>query len=116
MMGISESELLNFATSYLSRSKLLWWRVTNGPAVYSMNGQTVFRKSAIAGFPDLAGLTKSGQFWAMELKTTKGKLQTNQVEWINKLTNSKAIVAVCRSPQEIIDFVDNLKKENPSQN
>jgi len=107
-LKISESELLAFATDYLKRSRLVWWRVTNGPSVYTAGGEMVFRKSAIAGFPDIAGLTRTGQFWAIELKTKNGKLSPQQVQWINRLTESKAIVGVLRTPDEIRQFIDVL--------
>lgn len=65
--------------------------------------------SSILGFPDLCGITPSGLFWAVELKTDKGKLRPAQVVWIEKLANSGALVRVIRSIGEMASFVALIK-------
>lgn len=102
---MTEADLLRFTTNRLERSGLLWWRVSNGPSVYSRSNKTFFRKSPIAGFPDLAGLTPDGQFWAMELKTEKGRMRPEQTKWIEKIKLSNGIAEIIRSPSEALNFI-----------
>lgn len=102
---MTEADLLRFVTDSLERSNLVWWRVANGPAVYSRNNKTFFRKSPISGFPDLAGLTPDGQFWAMELKTARGRISPEQLKWIEKIKLSNGIAEVVRSPSEALKFI-----------
>ena len=106
---MKEAELLRFASDALNKSGLLWWRVSNGPSLYSAGKKTYFRKSSIAGFPDLAGLTRSGQFWALELKTKIGRVSPLQHEWIYKINLSGGTAAVARSTEEILDFILKMK-------
>jgi hypothetical protein len=105
-----EAELLRYAKAKLERSGLLWWRVANGPSIYKEGSKIRFRPSPIAGFPDLAGLTATGRFWAIELKTEKGKLQANQSEWIVRIRASGGIATVVRSFEEFDATVARIKK------
>lgn len=106
---MKESELLSYALKVLKFHDVCHWRVANGPSIYNVGGKTVFRPSPIAGFPDLAGLTERGRFWAVELKTPKGKLMEHQKLWIARLEKSGAIVRVIRGFDEFLDFVLYLK-------
>jgi len=103
---MKESDLLSYALTILKRSGLVAWRVPNGPVMHSINGgQKVFKKSPIKGFPDIAGVMGNGKFFAIEVKTPKGRLSPEQVEWIAKLNMSGAMAVVLRSRQEIDEFV-----------
>jgi hypothetical protein len=102
---MTEADLLRFAIDSLKRSGLLWWRVSNGPSLYSKNNKTHFRKSPIAGFPDLAGLTPDGQFWALELKTLKGIIRPEQTAWIENIKKSNGIAEVARTPTDVLNFI-----------
>jgi hypothetical protein len=108
-----EADLLRFTIDALKHSGLVWWRVSNGPSIYTVNKKIAFRKSHIAGFPDLAGITNTGLFWALELKTTKGRLSENQKVWIDRLEKSGATVVVARSTSEVLNFIYALKKIKP---
>ena len=66
--------------------------------------------SPIKGFPDIAGVLPSGKFFAIELKTDKGRLSIEQVDWITKLNFSGAIAVVLRSKDEIMEFVTSASK------
>jgi hypothetical protein len=98
---MKESELLSFATTCLKQSGLVWWRVPNQGVKHG----SFKKKSPITGFPDLAGLFPSGKFFAIELKTEKGKLSPEQIEWITKLNHSGAMAIVLRTKEEIKEFV-----------
>jgi hypothetical protein len=102
---MKESELLSYALICLKQSGLVSWRVPNGPVTHSVNGNTVRKKSPIKGFPDLAGVLPNGKFFAIELKTDKGRLSPEQLDWITKLNMSGAMAVVLRSKEEIRDFI-----------
>lgn len=102
---MTEATLLRFTINALKASGLLWWRVSNGASLYSKGKKTFFRKSPIAGFPDLAGLTPDGQFWAMELKTAKGTVRPDQERWIKNIKKSNGIAEVIRSPSDALKFI-----------
>ncbi|NCX94666.1 MAG: VRR-NUC domain-containing protein [Gammaproteobacteria bacterium] len=98
---MTESELSKYTRVVLQNSGLLWWRVSNGPVKHG----GVMKKSEIAGFPDFAGLTPDGQFWALELKTDKGRLSEKQAEWIKKIKDSCGIAEVAKSKDDVLNFV-----------
>lgn len=102
---MKESELLSFALTCLKQSGLVYWRVPNGPVMHSIGNKVIRKRSPIAGFPDLAGVFPNGKFFAIELKTDKGRLSPEQTEWITKLNMSGAMALVLRSKDEIREFV-----------
>jgi hypothetical protein len=107
---MKESELLSFALTCLKQSGLVYWRVANGPVLHSLGTRQIRKKSPIKGFPDLAGVLPSGRFFAIEIKTDKGRLSPEQVDWITKLNHSGAIAVVLRSKDEIREFVASAAK------
>ena len=107
---MKESELLSFALTCLKQSGLVYWRVPNGPVVHSINGSQIRKKSPIKGFPDIAGVLPSGKFFAIELKTDKGRLSPEQIDWITRLNHSGAIAVVLRSKDDIREFVASAAK------
>ncbi len=102
---MKEADLLSYALTCLKQSGLVYWRVPNGPVVHSIGNKQIRKKSPIQGFPDIAGVFPSGKFFAIELKTDKGRLSSEQVEWITKLNMSGAMAIVLRSKDEIAEFV-----------
>lgn len=112
---MKESELLSFALTCLKQSGMVYWRVPNGPVMHSINGKMIRKCSPIKGFPDIAGVLPSGKFFAIELKTDKGRLSPEQLEWITKLNHSGAIAVVLRSKEEIRDFISAASKMKAPQ-
>lgn len=98
---MKEAELLSYALTCLKQSGLVYWRVPNQATRH--NG--IMKKSPIKGFPDLAGVMPNGKFFAIELKTDKGRLSPEQAEWITKLNMSGAMALVLRTKEEIREFV-----------
>lgn len=103
---MKEAELLSFALSALKISGLVYWRVSNGASLYTVGGKTRMRRSSIKGFPDLAGITPQGVFWAMELKTKIGRVTPEQKDWLKKLYESNANTTIARTPEEILAFIE----------
>lgn len=102
---MKESELLSFALTCLKQSGLVYWRVPNGPVIHSLGGKVIRKCSPIKGFPDLAGVFPNGRFFAIELKTDKGRLSAEQLDWITRLNMSGAMAIVLRSKDEIREFI-----------
>lgn len=114
---MKESDLLSYALTLLRRLDVLAWRVPNGPVLHSINGgQRVFKKSPIKGFPDIAGVMPTGKFFAIELKTDKGRLSPEQLEWITKLNMTGAMAIVLRSKEQIDEFAHAISKMKPHAN
>jgi hypothetical protein len=109
---MTEAELQKACIAMLNESGLVHWRIPLG------QGGMVGRKtgsrgaSSILGFPDLCGVTKSGLFWACELKTDKGKLRPAQEVWIQRLAHSGALVRVIRNIGEMAALVSYLTRED----
>jgi hypothetical protein len=112
---MKESELLSFALTCLKQSGLVYWRVNNSPSLFNnKNGQVCFRKSPVKGFPDIAGMLKNGRLFAMEIKTEKGRLSPEQIEWITKINHSNGMAVVLRNKEEIKTFIESLLMVNRS--
>lgn len=103
---MKESELLSFAITCLKQSGLVWWRVNNSPSLFNnKSGKVCFKKSPVKGFPDLAGMFKNGRLFAIEIKTQKGQLSPEQIEWITKINHSNGMAIVLRTKDEIREFI-----------
>lgn len=103
---MTEAELQKACIALLNASGLVHWRIPLGQS--GMHGKASGKSSCI-GFPDLCGITPEGQFWAVEIKTDKGKLRPAQEVWIERLANSGALVRVVRSIGEMASFVALIK-------
>lgn len=66
------------------------------------------RKNPLAGFPDYAGITQKGRFWAAEIKGPKDRVSEKQSDWIRDLERSNALVQVVRTYDDCVDFVGRL--------
>lgn len=110
---MKESELLSFALTCLKQSGLVYWRVPNGPVVHTIGTKQIRKKSPIKGFPDIAGVMPNGKFFAIELKSDKGRLTPEQTEWITKLNMSGAMAIVLKSKDEIREFIVAVMKIKP---
>ena len=60
------------------------------------------------GFPDTFGFRKSdGKFIAIEVKTEKGKLRKEQINFKKFAETQNVLYGVARSPQDAIDIIEN---------
>ncbi len=62
--------------------------------------QGTFSKEGIA---DIIGLTKTGQFFAIEVKAPKGKASDAQIAFIENVGLSGGIAFVARSVEDVIE-------------
>lgn len=68
----------------------------------------VRRKNPLAGFPDFAGISPKGRFFALEIKGPTDRLSEKQSVWIRDLAASNAIVGVVDSYDSAVDFVSRI--------
>lgn len=65
-------------------------------------------RNPMAGFPDVCGVTKKGQFWAAEIKRPGGKVSPLQTRWIEDLTRLNAITTVIYTYEDCVSFLTRL--------
>lgn len=100
-----EADLQRDLMAWLKRHGIEHWRMPIGPVV--RGGGKVWSSNPLKGFPDVAGLcTKKypGRFWALELKSTVGKVSSDQAAWLARLKMGGAAVAVIRNMGDAILF------------
>ena len=63
------------------------------------------------GSSDLIGLTAQGRFFAIEVKTPKGKPTKEQLNFIEQVRNSGGLAGVARSVQEARDIINDSSQQ-----
>lgn len=111
---MKESELQVYALQALIYARLVHWRVTNSATPHHVSGKLIFKKSAIKGFPDIAGIFPDGKFFAIELKTQTGRLTKEQKEWITKINMTGGMAVVLRSKHEVDEFIKAATARKPA--
>lgn len=107
-MSLSESEIQSQILLEASRRGHRLWR-SNAGAVRTQHGGVV--RLMPAGYPDVTGFRKSdGKFVVIEVKKTSGRLSKNQKKFRDMITQHPVIYGVARSPQDMIDIIENGKK------
>lgn len=101
---MKESELLSFALKHLKAKGILHWRVSNGPVMHTIGTRVIYKASPIKGMPDIAGVMPCGRFFAIELKSAKGRLSPEQISWIDKINDSNGIAVLIRTTNELVEF------------
>lgn len=109
-LHVPEAEIQGAILQYLQRTRLVFWRQNLGAVLRTKGGRTIKTPNPMAGFPDIAGVTPSGKFWAMEVKSKDGTLSALQKEWLKTLSDSGVAVRVVYSIDEAIAFVKELLK------
>ena len=69
----------------------------------------VLAKNPMAGFPDTAGVTAKGTFWAAEIKAYGEEPSDKQQMWLDNLKRSGAITAVINSHEAALAFLMQIK-------
>ena len=103
---MAEAEIQKDIITWLKASNILHWRV---PVQGILRGKSRSRcPNPMTGHPDLAGVIE-GRYFAIEVKTAEGHLSTGQIEWIDKLILSGAMVIIARSLDDVIRFFTKKK-------
>lgn len=105
----SEADLQRAVMAWLTKRCIKHWRMPLGAIMHQVNGNMIWKKNPLKGFPDIAGVLKrrdKGRFFAIELKTAKGRLSPEQTYWQMALAETGAAVAVIRSIEDLEAFFD----------
>lgn len=103
-MEKSESEIQREILDTLRRCGYSIWRMPLGGVRHSGGGT---KKNPLSGFPDLFGIMKNrrGVLFAIEVKTTKGKVSPKQLEWNELLNALGAVSMIATSASEALEMV-----------
>jgi hypothetical protein len=95
--------------AWLEHRRLLWWRMAVSGITH--RGGRVRAKNNLKGIPDLMGVLtrrEPGRLWAIELKTSRGRLGPDQELWLSRLRDAGCAVAVVSEMVELDSFFRNL--------
>ena len=82
----------------------------DGKTVTLANARLV-RFGLCVGSSDLIGITKRGLFFAIEVKTSKGKATKEQINFINHVLAQGGLAGIARSVDDAIEIISNAEKE-----
>lgn len=93
-----QREILLAASQY---EGLVLWRNNSGVATHFHNGQTTYTRYGVGGTggADLIGCYR-GRFIALELKSPKGKVRPEQIEFRKQVRYAGGICETIRSVEE----------------
>lgn len=98
-----EKDVQNAICDYLSLRRVMFWRQSNH-AVYSKKQERFLKppKYARKGVPDILGITKSGTFFGIEVKRSKGGRQSKeQKEFMDDVRAAGGIYILASSIDDI---------------
>lgn len=87
---------------------LLWFHVPNGGKRHILEAVKMKRMGVKAGVPDLVVIPKNGPVCFIELKAEDGATTELQDFWIKSLPDYGCPVSVCRSLDEVRQFLFEL--------
>jgi hypothetical protein len=85
--------------------RLLWFAVPNGGSRNLLEAVNLKRQGLRAGVPDLCIIPKVGPVCFIELKSEDGVVSKLQGIWMQNLTDYGCPVRVCRSLEEVQQFL-----------
>jgi Holliday junction resolvase len=106
---IKESEVQKLILDYLRLKGCLVFKVNNG-GVY-IRSRDCYMKSPMKGISDIVGLTKKGQFLAIEVKKRgktpckDGKPSSEQLEFLAQVKQRKGIGILAYSLDDVIEII-----------
>lgn len=71
----------------------------------TLSGSRMVAFGLCKGSSDLIGITPSGRFLAVEVKTIKGMATQEQMDFIDAVNRKGGIAGICRSAQEALDLI-----------
>jgi len=104
---MTEADLQRAVMTWLTKRCIMHFRMPLGAVMHQVGGNMIWKKNPLKGFPDIAGVLKRrdrGRFFAIELKTAKGRLSPEQNYWQMALAETGAAVAVIRSIEDLEAF------------
>lgn len=96
----SEANIQNAILIALSEAGCLVWRQNTG--AYKDKTGRVIRYGLCVGSSDIIGLTPSGQFLAVEVKTKTGRIRPEQQRFIDAVNRAGGRAGVARSVEDAL--------------
>jgi len=103
-----EGELSTQVLAFFKAHNIFAWRMPVGPVIHRRgkgeNVKEFWKKNPLKGFPDWAGVLRRkhrGVLFVIELKSSTGGLEPEQMSWLLDLQGSGVACAVCRSIEEV---------------
>jgi hypothetical protein len=84
---------------------IMWFAVPNGGTRNILEAVNLKRQGVRRGVPDLVVIPKTGPVCFIELKSESGRLSKDQSDWLELLPLFGCPVAVCRSLDEVREFL-----------
>lgn len=100
---MKESDIMRACMLALSESGCLIWRQNVGTLKNAAGIPIKF--GLCVGSSDLIGLTPTGRFLAVEIKTCKGRATPEQLRFIEAVRARGGIAGIARSPEEALDLL-----------
>ena len=97
---MKESDIQRLIMLALSEAGCLIWR--NNTGVLKNAAGIPIKFGLCVGSSDLIGLTPTGRFLAVEIKTSKGRATTEQMRFIEAVRARGGIAGIARSPAEAL--------------
>jgi hypothetical protein len=88
---------------------LVLWRNSGGVATHEQSGTTQ-RFGLCRGAADLVGVGPRGKFFALEVKTTRGRLSTEQSMFLDLVRGRGGFAAVVRSVEDARAALDRARR------
>lgn len=111
-----ETKIQNAILLALSDAGCTCWRVETsgawvGKTIHKERDQVtlanarMFTTGLAKGGSDIIGITPTGLFLAIEVKTKKGRATTEQLRFIDAVRNAGGIAGIARSVKEALDLI-----------
>jgi hypothetical protein len=103
---VLEKVVLKACLNWLKVNQIFAWRNNTGSFATESGG---YFKAGLKGSPDIIGMTKSGQFLAIECKNSVGVQSHEQKEFERIIRNNCGIYLLVRSVNDLIKFEHLIK-------
>lgn len=100
---MKESDIQRLIMLALSEAGCLIWR--NNTGVLKNAAGIPIKFGLCVGSSDLIGLTPTGRFLAVEIKTPTGKPTPEQTRFLEAVRARGGIAGIARSPEEALDLL-----------
>lgn len=103
MEGATEAEIQKAIIQYLRLRGHFPIRINvQGVPIHTKSGIKGFRPSPMKGISDILGISKTGRFFALEVKRKKGyKVSPEQIEFIAEVKKRGGIASLVCSTEEV---------------
>jgi hypothetical protein len=108
---LKESDIQRLIMLALSEAGCLIWR--NNVGVLKNQAGIPIKFGLCVGSSDLIGIAPSGQFLAIEVKTTTGRIRPEQARFIEAVRAKNGIAGIARSPEDALRLLaDQLQSKS----